>query len=150
MHLNFLETQMNCSDTLMGLTAFINEPKKRRILIVDDEPGIRTTLSGVLEIQGFYVETASCAREATQKLEAAVFDLIITDMRMETDFAGCDVIRAARQQPYHPAVVILSAFPSCTNEYGVQAIFAKGNNVVELLRTVEELLTRPRSKSSNS
>lgn len=124
----------------MGLTASTNQPRKRRILVVDDEPGIRSTLSGILEMQGFEVRTASCAREATQELDADVFDLIITDMRMETDLAGYDVILSARRQPYHPAVVILSAVPSGTNEYGVQATFAKGNNVIELLQTVEGLL----------
>ena len=70
---------------------------KRRILLVDDELAILLTLRAILEMNDFEVDTASSAKEAEQKLKNGVFEMVITDMRMETETAGYDVIRAARQ-----------------------------------------------------
>ena len=85
---------------------------KRRILLVDDELAILLTLKAILEMNGFEVETASSAREGIGKLEKNTFNMVITDMRMEHETAGYDVIRAAKQQPYNPATSILTAYPS--------------------------------------
>ena len=84
---------------------------KRRILLVDDELAILLTLRAILEMNDFEVDTASSAKEAAQKLKNGVFEMVITDMRMETETAGYDVIRAARQLPYNPATAILTAYP---------------------------------------
>jgi DNA-binding NtrC family response regulator len=69
---------------------------KRRILLVDDELAILLTLKAVLEMNDFEVETASSAREARTKLRASTFHMVITDMRMENESAGLDVVRAAK------------------------------------------------------
>ena len=53
---------------------------KRRFLLVDDEPAILLTLKAILETNGFEVETAASAREALQRIEDDVFQMIITDM----------------------------------------------------------------------
>ncbi len=60
----------------------------RRILLVDDELPVLLTLKAVLEMNGFEVETASSAREAEQKLCSQKFEMVITDMRMESETAG--------------------------------------------------------------
>ena len=78
-----------------------------------DMPRVYVHLSGrdvdeaILEMNGFEVETASSAREGMQKLEKNTYSMVITDMRMEHETAGCDVIRVARQQSYNPAISIL-------------------------------------------
>ena len=82
---------------------------KRRILLVDDELAILLTLRAVLEMNGFNVDTATSAREAERKMKNDLFEMVITDMRMENETAGYEVIRAARQQTYDPAVAILTA-----------------------------------------
>jgi CheY-like chemotaxis protein len=84
---------------------------RARVLVVDDEPSILTTLRAILELQGFEVDAAGSAMEAIQKLQAAVFQMVITDMRMETATAGYDVVRAAQAQPYQPISVLLTAYP---------------------------------------
>jgi DNA-binding NtrC family response regulator len=71
---------------------------KRRILLVDDELAILLTLKAVLELNGFEVQTAASVQEAKQKLQGAEFEMVITDMRMESETSGFDVIHAARQQ----------------------------------------------------
>ncbi len=116
---------------------------KRRILLVDDELAILLTLKAILEMNGFEVETAASAREAIQKLEHGVFQMVITDMRMETETAGYDVIRAARQQSYNPATSILTAYPSLGSDWktrGAQSLLVKPVNTQDLLRQIEALL----------
>ena len=116
---------------------------KRRILLVDDELAILLTLRAILEMNGFEVETAASAKEAEQKLKNGVFEMVITDMRMETETAGYDVIRAARQQSYDPATALLTAYPSLGNEWetkGAQSLLVKPVNTEELLRQLESLL----------
>ena len=83
---------------------------KRRILLVDDELAILLTLRAILEMNTFEVDTAASAREAEQKLQTNTYEMVITDMRMESETAGYDVIRTARQQTYDPATAILTAY----------------------------------------
>ena len=116
---------------------------KRRILLVDDELAILLTLKAILEMNGFQVETAASAAEAKQKLDAAEFEMVITDMRMETETAGYDVIHAARQKKYNPATAILTAYPSLGTEWqsrGAHSLLVKPVNTPDLLRQLEALL----------
>jgi CheY-like chemotaxis protein len=116
---------------------------KRRILLVDDELAILLTLKAILEMNGFEVETASSGREAVQKLDGGVFQMVITDMRMETETAGYDVIRAAKQKAYNPATSILTAYPSLGSDWkskGAQSLLVKPVNTQDLLRQIEALL----------
>ena len=84
---------------------------KRRILIVDDEVAVLLTMKAILEIGGFEVHTAASAREALHQLRARDYDMVITDMRMESEQAGREVISAARNAPHPPAIALLTAFP---------------------------------------
>jgi DNA-binding NtrC family response regulator len=116
---------------------------KRRILLVDDELAILLTLRAILEMNGFEVETAASAKEAQTKLKNGVFEMVITDMRMENETSGYDVIRAARQQSYDPATALLTAYPSLGTEWqnkGAQSLLVKPVNTPELLRQLESLL----------
>src|SRR6059036_3200720 len=85
---------------------------KRRILLVDDDTAVLLTLKAVLEMNQFEVDTASSAVEAVEKMRAGIYQMVITDARMETDDAGFHVIRAAREQSYNPATALLTAYPA--------------------------------------
>lgn len=116
---------------------------KRRILLVDDELTILLTLKAVLEINGFEVETAVSAREAQQKLKKNTYHMVITDMRMETETAGYDVIRTAKKQSYNPATAILTAYPTLGSDWkseGAQSLLVKPVGTEDLLRQIEALL----------
>jgi DNA-binding NtrC family response regulator len=65
---------------------------KRRVLLVDDEPGILATLGAILELHDLEVVTAPSAEGASRLLETNCFDLVITDMKMESDTAGYKVV----------------------------------------------------------
>lgn len=116
---------------------------KRRILLVDDELAILLTLKAILEINGFEVETAISAKEAIGKIKANAYDMVITDMKMETDRAGYEVVRAAKKADYNPATAILTAYPMLGTDWkqeGAQSMLVKPMNTDDLLRQIEVLL----------
>ena len=116
---------------------------KRRILLVDDELAILLTLKAVLEIHGFDVETAASGKVAISKLKTAGYHMVITDMKMEHEKAGYDVIRAAKKTDYDPAVAILTAYPLLGGDWkseGAQSLLVKPMNTDDLLRQIEALL----------
>jgi DNA-binding response OmpR family regulator len=122
---------------------------KRRILLVDDEVAILLTLQAVLEINGFEVETAASAREAKLKIRANQYHMVITDMRMESDSAGNEVVLAARKSAYHPAVALLTAFPlpgSEDDEPDADEVLVKPMNTNDLLLQIEALLVTHEDK----
>jgi DNA-binding response OmpR family regulator len=122
---------------------------KRRILLVDDELPILLTLKAILEMNSFSVDTAASAREARQKLVASTYDMVITDMRMESESAGYDVIRTAREQSYNPATAILTACPNLSSDWknaGAQSLLVKPMNTDDLLRQLEALLVAHQDK----
>lgn len=116
---------------------------KRRILLVDDELAILLTLKAILEIHGFDVETATSAKEAISKLKVNTYHMVITDMKMEHEKAGYDVIRTAKKTDYNPAVAILTAYPLLGGDWkseGAQSMLVKPMNTDDLLRRIEVLL----------
>jgi DNA-binding response OmpR family regulator len=118
---------------------------KRRILLVDDDMAVLLTLKAVLELNDFDVDTASSAAEAVKKLKADVYQMVITDSRMETEDAGFHVIRAARRQTYNPATALLTAYPPEDGEWkreGAQSLLVKPLGTQDLLRQIEALLVR--------
>ena len=122
---------------------------KRRILLVDDELTILLTLKAVLEISGFEVETAASAREAKSKIKANQYQMVITDMRMENESAGLEVVRAAKKAAYQPAIAMLTAFPLPGSEWsdqGADKMLVKPMNTHDLLTQLEALLVSHQDK----
>ena len=116
---------------------------RRRILLVDDEVAVLLTLKAVLEISGFEVDTAASAREGVSKLHTREYQMLITDMRMEHDVAGIEVIKAARSATYHPAVALLTAFPVAEEDWqemGADQLLVKPMHTRILLQQIEDLI----------
>lgn len=123
--------------------------KQRRILLVDDEIAVLLTLKAVLEISGFDVDTAASAKEGKSKILKREYDMIITDMRMESDASGIEVIRAARTAKYHPAVALLTAFPLSDEDSdaaGADKMLIKPMQTRILLQKIEKLLVSHQAK----
>lgn len=124
---------------------------KRRILLVDDEVTVLLTLKAVLEISGFDVQTATSAREGKSRIKHHEYDMVITDMRMENESAGAEVVHAARVAPYHPAVALLTAFPVDEMEWDEAApdkVLVKATQTRVLLQQVDKLLATRAQKLS--
>ncbi len=122
---------------------------KRRILLVDDDVAILLTMKAVLEISGFDVDTAASAKEARGKIRSREYHMVISDMRMESDAAGAEVIQAARSAPYHPAVALLTAFPVDEDGWDGVApdkILVKATHTRVLLQQIEKLFASHAAK----
>jgi CheY-like chemotaxis protein len=118
---------------------------KRRILLVDDDLAVLLTLKAVLELHGFEVETASSTAEAFSRMETGVYQMVITDLRMEREDAGLEVIRHARQQSYAPATALLTAYPPLNGRWTddpSQPLLVKPVGTKDLVRQLEALLIR--------
>ncbi len=90
-----------------------------RILIVDDEPGIRFILEKTLSQEGYLLETASSGSEALQKAARTPFDLLLLDLNMKP-VGGIQVLNAIYAQDPDVAVIILTAHS--TIESAVEAL----------------------------
>lgn len=118
---------------------------KRRILLVDADVAVLLTLKTVLEMNDFEVHTAASVAEAVEKLRSGVYQMVITDMRMENEDDGFEVIRAAREQDYDPATAILTAYPPQNGDWkrdGAQSVLVKPVGTQDLVRQLEALLVR--------
>jgi DNA-binding response OmpR family regulator len=116
---------------------------KRKVLLVDDEVAVLLTMKAVLEISGFEVDTATSAHEGRSKIRTREYQMVITDMRMESDAAGREVIQAARTAAYHPAVALLTAFPVEQDDWmemGADRMLVKPMQTPVLIRQLEKLL----------
>jgi len=125
---------------------------KRRILLVDDDLAVLLTLKAVLELHDFEVEIAASTGEALARMDSSTYHMVISDLKMETDEAGLEVIRAAHRQSYAPATALLTAFPP-SEESSINEMGAIGNNrpdsllikpvgTRDLVRQIEALLIR--------
>lgn len=129
---------------------------KRRILLVDDEVAVLLTLKAVLEINGFEVDTAASGREGRLKLRSHEYHMVISDMRMESDQAGAEVIAAARSAPYQPAIALLTAFPVAEEDWqemGADHMLVKPMHTRLLLEQIDRLMeshTRKMAKPADA
>ncbi|RMF86596.1 MAG: GAF domain-containing protein [Nitrospinota bacterium] len=118
----------------------------KRVLVVDDEEGIREFISEVLEEAGCTVHGAGSGREALEKLEQASYDLIISDIKMP-DLGGKELYEMLQQSASPPELRFLfitgDTYNPATEEFlrasGCQAL-AKPFTVQQLLTTVQEML----------
>ena len=121
-------------------------------LLVDDDPAVRGVLCSVFQTRKFEVVTAASAAEALALLAERSFDLVVTDMRMETDLAGYDVVRVAKSAAEQPLLIILSAYPIPPDEWraaGADAAFMKGGGAMRMLDEIDRMLqARQRAKSA--
>ena len=85
-----------------------------RILVVDDEPDLRTLYELTLLRAGYLVETAESCAQAVQQLREQRFDVVITDMHL-TDGLGIELIRQLRTQQRAERCVVITAFGSAEN-----------------------------------
>ncbi len=85
-----------------------------QILVVDDEPDLRTLYELTLLREGYRVETAESVSEALQQLSQRRFDVVITDMRLP-DGLGMELIRQIRAQLRRERCVVITAHGSAEN-----------------------------------
>jgi len=116
------------------------------ILIIDDEPILRQTLSAILQRKGYQVSTASSAQEARQILQKGAFDLIFLDLKMPGG-SGMELLPDIRKQYPEMPVVILTAHATLDSamgavRQGASDYLLKPIDPERLLQRVGEILSQ--------
>lgn len=86
----------------------------RRVLVVDDEPDLRTLYELTLLREGYRVETAHDLQEASTLLDAHRYDVLITDMRLP-DGQGISLIHRLKAQQRAERCIVITAYGSAQN-----------------------------------
>src|SRR6202000_1386409 len=117
-----------------------------RILFVDDEAGIRTTLAVILQQHGFDVTTAATVPEALEHLNHAEFDVLLSDLNIGEPGDGFTVVSAMRRIQPEAATIILTGYPDF--ESALTAIRNQVDDYVTKPADVKQLVHVLREKSS--
>src|ERR1700691_4932933 len=95
---------------IMSATDRCMEFELARVLLVDDDPTSRLTLQTVLEASGYHVDSAASAAEAVGKLEEFEYQLVLSDLQLESPEAGLKVLAHAKMMDYKPATAIVTTY----------------------------------------
>jgi DNA-binding NtrC family response regulator len=80
----------------------------QRLLIVEDDPSVRNTIVTFLELEGYDVDAVSSTHEALERLNAAPYPIVISDIYLD-ERTGIDVLHAARSTNPNCAVILMTA-----------------------------------------
>lgn len=132
------------------------EPPKRkasqgmaRVLLADDDPTARLTLQTVLEAGGYHVDSAASAAEAVSLLDQSEYELVLTDLAMESPEAGLRVLAHARMKDYRPATALVTSWRARSPRSGRKdtgRMLVEAEDVPELLGQVANLISTRASR----
>lgn len=124
------------------------------ILVIDDEPGMRNFLTKILQPRARRVEQAASAQEATQKLDAAHFDLVILDNLMPGE-RGLDWVANQRKRGFYADTILITAYADLETAItalraGVSDFVLKPFRANQILGAVERALDRKNLRRDNA
>ena len=79
----------------------------QKLLIVEDDPSVRTTMTTCLELEGYVVDAVGSTREAIDRLQSNSYPIVISDIYLD-ERTGIDVLHKARQQNPDCAVILMT------------------------------------------
>src|SRR3954453_1054813 len=115
-----------------------------RVLLVDDDPASRLTLKTVLEAGGYNVDSAASAAEAVGKLDEGEYELVVSDLKMESPKAGLKVLAHAKMMDYKPATALLTTYQNARPNLPRRedSMFIKPIDIPGLLGKVADLISK--------
>jgi len=122
----------------------------QKLLIVEDDQSVRTTMVTCLELEGYSVEAVASTREALERLEKQSYPIVISDIYLD-EHTGLDILRSARRQNPDCAVILMTGRGSMET---VMAATAGGafeylakpfemSHMVDTIRRAEKSLGEP-------
>jgi len=115
-----------------------------KILVADEEIALRGQLKWAARGEGRQVVEAESGREAIQLIQQHDFDVIVTDLKMERDDAGIDVLKAAKQKDIYAQVIVVTAYG--TPEISVETMRLGAFDYLERSAPGTDYLAMVRSK----
>ena len=113
-----------------------------RILLIDDDPGVRDSMERTLRAAGYGVQAAASGEEGFEMARGGAYDVILSDMRMP-GISGLDILRQLRDLRVDSAFIIMTGFG--TVDTAVEAMKLGAVDFVQKPFFRDELLLRVRS-----
>jgi DNA-binding NtrC family response regulator len=118
--------------------------KNARILIVDDDESIRTTMQTILEDEGYLVDLAATGNEAIDMTQERIYNIALLDIRLP-DMEGVDLLNLMKENVPRTRKIIVTGFPSMQNAISsvnknADAYLVKPVDIEKLLSIVKEQL----------
>jgi len=122
--------------------ATASQVSQQRILLVDDDCGVRESLAGVLTGEGFLVLPAANGAEALDIASASPMDLVILDLNMPVKNGWDTFERLSAEHPLVPVIIATARSNQLLTALGagVGALLEKPLDIPHLLTTVRRLL----------
>lgn len=113
----------------------------QKLLIVEDDQSVRTTMVTCLELEGYSVEAVSSTHEALDRLEKQSYPIVISDIYLD-ERTGIDVLRTARRQNPDCAVILMTGRGSmetvmAATEGGAFEYLAKPFEMAHMIDTIK-------------
>ncbi len=118
-----------------------NGAKVHRVLLVDDEPDIRTFCRCILQSEGLVCDEAAGGREALAAVRNRAYDLLVLDINMN-DMSGTDVCRRLREEPPGPHLKVIMASGNSNSDVMAQMLLAGADDFVTKPFSVLQLQAR--------
>jgi len=122
-----------------------------RVLLVDDDPAARLTLQTVLRAGGYRVDSAASAAEAVSLLDNSEYELVLTDLQMESPEAGLRVLAHARLMDYKPATALITTYSETRPKRGgsrkkAPTVLIEPEDLPALLTKIADLVSERATK----
>src|SRR5665647_119025 len=120
--------------------------QKYKILIVDDDETIRSTMKAILEDEGYDVDSAANGKEAIKKTQEQTYNLALLDIRLP-DMEGVELLKLMKDPVPRMRKIMVTGFPSLQNAVeavnrNADAYLIKPVDIDKLLATVREQLEK--------
>lgn len=126
----------------------MSQSEKGRILVIDDDEGIRKVISEALKGEGYMVDTAGNAKEAIEKSQNLIYDLALVDIRLP-DMEGTQLLTNLREAPTGMIKILITGYPALQSAIealnkGAHGYLVKPVKMDELIKTIDEHLKQQR------
>lgn len=124
--------------------------KHPRILVVDDDETIRTTMKVILQDEGYIVDLAATGKEAIQKTQENTYNIALLDIRLP-DIEGVELLKMLKDGVPRTRKIMVTGYPSMQNAISAlnknaDAYLLKPVDVEKLLATVKQELEAQESE----
>ncbi len=114
------------------------------VLIVDDDAAVRKTLSSILSLEGYVVETRENGKQALKAVEEGIFDVALIDIQLP-DIKGVDLLCKLKAKQPRMIRIIITGYPSVDNAIkaineGADGYVLKPFDAQQLLETIRKHL----------
>ena len=132
-----------------------NESTKPRVLLVEDDAGLRASLAAALEELLFEVDPVADGLQAVQKIKESVYDLLLTDLRLP-GLGGEEVLRQAKALYPDLIVIVITGYGDIRNAVNtmklgatdyIQKPFVKDEVILRVQKALEERKWRWQSRT---